>query len=396
MGEQKTKTPRDPGQGQLLQRGKNKWLIRVYDGRDGAGRRRYINETVHGTSKAANARLVEILNGKNHGTYVRPTKGTLREHIDKWLETCAKQRVSPKTFDGYTWQLAQIPKSLGDRRLSSIRGEDVQQFYSELLEREFSPKTIRHIHTALSGALSKAVEWRLIHRNPCDTAELPRLEHREMQSLSAEEAARFLAAAKDDKLGVVFAFALFTGARPAEVFALKWSDIDFARATATIQRTLQWRKKRKDSQTHQPKENASSWYFDKPKTKRSRRTVPLPAGLVQQLREHRSTQAEALLKIGIRSELVFATSEGTPLHWQNVTKRHFKPVLERAGLPASFRLYDLRHSCATLLLQDGLNPKIVSERLGHASIVLTLDTYSHVLPDMQSEAAESLQRRFYG
>jgi integrase len=176
---------------------------------------------------------------------------------------------------------------------------------------------------------------------------------------------------------------------------LKWSDVDFERATATIQRTLQWRKKRKDSQAAKEKSD-SSWYFDKPKTKRSRRTVPLPAGLVQQLREHRATQAEALLKIGVRSELVFANSEGTPLHWQNVTKRHFKPVLEKAGLPASFRLYDLRHSCATLLLQDGLNPKIVSERLGHASIVLTLDTYSHVLPDMQSEAAESLQRRFYG
>lgn len=280
----------------------------------------------------------------------------------------------------------QIPKPLGDRKLISLRGEDIQQFYGELCERQLSPKTIRHIHTALSSALSKAAEWRLIHRNPCDTAELPRLEHREMQSLTADEAARLLAAAHNDKLGVVFAFSLFTGARPAEVFALKWSDIDFDRGTVTIQRTLQWRHKNQ----------GGGWYFDQPKTKRSRRTVPLPSGLVKQLREHRACQAEALLKIGIRTELLFANSEGTPLHWQNVIKRHFKKVLQQAGLPASFRLYDLRHSCATLLLQDGLNPKIVSERLGHASIVLTLDTYSHVLPDMQSEAAESLQRRFYG
>jgi integrase len=172
-----------------------------------------------------------------------------------------------------------------------------------------------------------------------------------------------------------------TGARPAELFALKWSDIDLR---ATIQRTLHWNQK------------GGGWYFDKPKTKRSRRTLPLPTGLVQELREHRANQAEALFKIGIRTELVFASVEGTPLHWQNVSKRHFKPVLQKAGLSATFRLYDLRHSCATLLLQDGLNPKIVSERLGHASIVLTLDTYSHVLPDMQSEAPESLQGRFYG
>lgn len=173
-----------------------------------------------------------------------------------------------------------------------------------------------------------------------------------------------------------------TGPRPAELFALKWSDIDFERATATIQRTLQWNQK------------GGGWYFDKAKTKRSRRTVPLPIGLVQELREHRASQAEALFKIGIRTELVFASVEGTPLHWQNVTKRHFKPVLQKAGLPRASASMTFA-TVARRLLQDDLNPKIVSERLGHASIVLTLDTYSHALPDMQSEAAESLQRRFY-
>jgi len=381
-------------QGQLIKRSETRWLIRVYDGRDAQGRRRYINERVNGTAKIAKARLVEVLNSQNQGTYVRPSKGTLREHIERWLETCAKPKVSPKTLEGYKWQLDQISTTLAARRLSSIRPEDVQQFYTELINRKLSPKTIRHIHTALSAVLNKAVEWRLLHKNPCDKAELPRQEHREMQSLSPDEAVRFLAAAKTDRLGVVFAFALFSGARPAEIFALKWSDIDFDRATATIQRTLQWRKKNKNPEAAD--DQIRSWYFDKPKTKLSRRCIPLPAGLVQQLKEHRARQAEGLLKIGVRSDLVFATLEGTPLHWQNVTKRHFKPVLEKAGLAATFRLYDLRHSCATLLLKDGLNPKIVSERLGHASIVLTLDTYSHVLPDMQSEEAESLQRRFYG
>ena len=118
--------------------------------------------------------------------------------------------------------------------------------------------------------------------------------------------------------------------------------------------------------------------------------------MVQQLKEHRATQAESLLKLGIRSDIVFATSEGGPIYRRNLLKRHFKPLLKAAKLPDSLTLYCLRHSCATLLLQAGVHPKIVSERLGHASIVLTLDTYSHVLPTMQDEATTQIQRMLYG
>lgn len=116
--------------------------------------------------------------------------------------------------------------------------------------------------------------------------------------------------------------------------------------------------------------------------------------MVQELKEHRATQAESLLQLGIRSDIVFATSEGGPIYRRNLLKRHFKPLLKAAKLPDDLTLYCLRHSCATLLLQAGVHPKIVSERLGHASIVLTLDTYSHVLPTMQDEATTQISECF--
>jgi integrase len=174
--------------------------------------------------------------------------------------------------------------------------------------------------------------------------------------------------------------------RPEEYLALKWSDVDLQAGNATVQRTLVWRK-------------GGGWYFGEPKTSRSRRTIPLPRTLVNDLADHRRKQGKSRLKKGLdykNNDLVFATSEGTPILLRNLVRRHFLAVLTRAKLSTSLRLYDLRHSCATLLLSAGENPKVVSERLGHASIVLTLDTYSHVLPSMQQAATEKLERILYG
>jgi len=368
--------------GQLRPKGKNKWLLRVFDCRDSNGQRHYIYETFHGGKKAAEKRLIAIANSKNQGTYVKQSKDTLREYLDQWLESSAL-RVSPKTHEGYKWQLAQIPDSVANRRLSGIRDSDIQKLYNDLSRKGFSPKTVRHIHAALRAALQKATVTRLIPFNPCDTSDLPRLEHREMQTLTADKAKGLIAAARNDKLGIVFIFNLLTGCRPSETFALKWSDFDFDRNLVHVQRTLHW-------------DHGGGYHFDKPKTKKSNRFVPLPGGLVQDLKSHRATQAEALLKLGVRSELAFTSETGGPLHWQNVIKRHFKKVLQEAELPSDFRFYSLRHSSATQLLRDGVSPKIVSARLGHGSVAFTLDVYVDDQADMQNEAVERQQKRFYG
>ena len=253
-------------------------------------------------------------------------------------------------------------------------------------EKELSARTVRMTHAVLSSAMKQAVRWHMLQRNPCEFVDLPRMARKEMQALSPEEASRFLEAAREDKLGIVLSFALATGMRPEEYLALKWSDLDIHAGTATVRRTLIWRK-------------GGGWYFGEPKTSRSRRTIPIPRSLVGELADHRRKQAESRLKKGAdyqNNDLVFASGEGTPILLRNLVRRHFQPLLTRAELSPSLRLYDLRHSCATLLLSAGENPKVVSERLGHASIVLTLDTYSHVLPSMQQAATEKLERILYG
>ena len=287
--------------------------------------------------------------------------------------------------------------------MSDLHPLDIQKLYNDMQDRGLSARTVRYVHAVLSSALKQAVKWHMLSRNCCDAVESPRVTRREMQALSPEQANRFLGAAAESDHGIVFSFALATGMRPEEYLALKWSDIDLEKGTATIRRTLVWRK-------------GGGWYFGEPKTSRSRRTVPLPASLVRSLLTHRRTQGETRLRLGQKyhnHELVFAAHEGTPHHLRNLTQRHFRPILAKAGTAKegeeqsavtglwpdklkTLRLYDLRHSCATLLLAAGENPKVVSERLGHARIVLTLDIYSHVLPSMQQAATEKLERILFG
>jgi integrase len=363
--------------GQIIKRGDNVWLVRIYLGRDGDGKRQYQNQTIHGVKKDAQKWLNDALRKQDLGIPTFQTKVSLSEYLKTWLKDVAKPRVSETTFRGYEWQLNHvINEPIGKLRLSQVRAEDIQKLYSTI-----TPSSARHVHAPLRSALSSGVKWHLIHSNPCDAVELPRHKAREMQPLTREESSRLMAV--ENRHRVLFAFLLTTGARPSEAFGLKWADVDFETGHVTIQRTLQWHK-------------GGGWYLEETKTKTSRRSVPLPASMLRQIREHRAVQSEALLKLGIRTDLVFATSEGTPILRRNLVRRHFKPALLKIGLPDSVSLYDLRHTCATLLLQAGIHPKVVAERLGHSSTTLTLDVYSHVAPGMQSDAAAQLERMLYG
>jgi integrase len=221
----------------------------------------------------------------------------------------------------------------------------------------------------------------MLARNPCESVELPRKAGKEMQSLTPAEASSFLKEAASDRWFALFVLALATGLRPSEYFGLKWSILILKRGFITVQRSLIWRSCK-----------SGDWYFGEPKTPRSRRR--LPASVVRALSTHRRQQAEERLKAGSiyqNLDLAFATSEGQPLIRLNVVQKHFKPILKRAKLSETLRLYDLRHTCATLLLSANENPKVVSERLGHSSIILTMDVYSHVLPDMQQGASDKLE-----
>jgi|SRR5262245_26722095 len=204
-------------------------------------------------------------------------------------------------------------------------------------------------------------------------------------SFGESQAAEFQKALNGDPQRTTLLFALATGMRPEEYMALQWKDVDLKQGTAIVRRVL-------------IRTKGGGWYFNEPKTPKSRRTITLPPSLVRELIEHRRAQNEARLKAGEHwqnYDLVFCTEAGTPLQINNFTARHFKPALVRAKLEASIRLYDLRHTHATLLLLAGEHPKVVSERLGHSSVTLTLDTYSHVLPNMQMSASEKLEKLLF-
>jgi integrase len=365
--------------GQIIKRGPRTWLVRMYLGRGADGKEKYQNQTIKGAKKDAQTWLTDALRKKDLGIPTLQSKVSLGDFIDEWLKTIAKPRVSEQTFRGYESHLKHAKNGLGKIRLTMLRAQDIQKLYSTL-----TPSVAKHVNAPLSSALSQAVRWHLIHANPCDAVDLPRHKAEEIQALTREEAGRLMAV--ENRYRVLFAFLLDAGCRPSEAFGLKWSDLDFESGRVTIQRTLQWHSKQR----------GGGPFFEETKTKTSRRSVPLATGTLRQLKEHRSTQAEALLRLGIRTDLVFSTVEGGPLMRRNLVRRHFKPALKAAKLPETFTLYCLRHSCATLLLQAGVNPKVVSERLGHAGIRITLDVYSHCLPTMQEEATAHIERMLYG
>lgn len=385
--------------GQIIKRGDKTWVVRIFTGRDANGKRSYQNKTIKGNKKDAEAYLSKTLTAISTGMFVDTSPLTVDEYLDRWLQTAAKPRLRAHTFVHYAELLTRyVRPAIGKKRLSDVRPLDIQALYSHMtapkLKKEDEPqpgvtyglglsaRSVRYTHAVLSSALKQAVKWLMLSQNPAASVDLPRATRKEMKALTPDEAGRFLTAASEDRLSVLFSLAITTGMRPEEYLALQWKDIDLEKGIATVQRALVWNRK------------GGGWTFTAPKTARSRRAIPIPASVVRALISHKRRQAEARLKVGAdyqNYELVFATREGTPIIPRNLLSRHFKPILKRAKLSDSIRLYDLRHTCATLLLSANEHPKIVSERLGHASITLTLDTYSHVLPSMQQAASEKLE-----
>lgn len=369
--------------GQLIPKGNNKWLVRIYLGIDAEGKRDYYSKTVHGNKKEAQAYLNKLLLQKDTGTFVKPNKLFVKDLLYQWLNSAVKQRVRENTFQSYTFMVEKyIDPYLGKYQLSQLTPVHIQEHYANLLDKGLSPRTIRYAHTLLKNAFEQAIEWDMLLNNPASKVTLPRQNKQEMKVLSSTEVDKFINALVYSKWKALFSLLLTSGMRPSEALGLKWEDINFDTSRVTICRALL--------------RLQNGWRLEEPKTRQSRRTIPIPAGTMKDLKEHQEIQLEHIKKaITYNNQgFVFAGETGEPLNERNLVKRHFKPILEKEGLP-NIRLYDLRHTCATLLLSQGVNPKIVSERLGHASTTLTMDIYSHVLPDMQKEASEKLQDIIY-
>ncbi len=372
--------------GQITKRGENTWYVRIFLGRDAKGKRKYFNKTIHGTKKDAQKYLTAKTREKDLGVFVEPASIPLNDFLDRWLSEIAQNKLRARTFDNYESLLnCHVRKILGAKRLSDIQAYEIQKLYNDMKKANYSPKTIRHVHNVLSPVFKQAMKWKMLIQNPCDICELPRMEKPEMMYFTPEETTKFLDAAKDDKFYAVFLLAIETGMRPEEYLGLQWKDVDFENGAISVRRALVVKK-------------GGGFIFTEPKTKKSRRSIPISKSAINALKNYRRNQLEEKLKLGADYEnydLVFASEIGTPLLHGNLLRRHFKPIRDKAGLP-KIRLYDLRHTTATLLLSAGENPKVVSERLGHASIVLTLDTYSHVLPTMQKTATDKIEKLMFG
>lgn len=371
--------------GQLIKRGENTWLVR-HEKRHADGTRKSYSKTFKGDKKDAQKVLNEMLRNSDLGLLGNSNRQTVNEFLDFWLSSIAKPRLQYRTYKDYTDLLVRyVRPSLGNTKLCDLKAIHIQQLYSEMQAKGLSARTVRYAHAVLSSSLRSAVELDILTRNVAKLVQLPKQLQKEMDVLSKEEAIDFLHALEGERYGTMFSFAIATGMRPEEYFGLQWKDIDFERGTATVQRAVvRFRK-------------GGGWQFSQPKTSKSRRTIPLPTETVDQLRKHRKAQLEERMSMGSiwnDYDLVFTSEIGTPLNPPNVT-RAFKKLLTKAKIRSSIRLYDLRHTTATLLLQAGVNPKVVSERLGHSTISLTLDVYSHVLPTMQEDATAQLQEMIF-
>ncbi len=242
-----------------------------------------------------------------------------------------------------------------------------------------SSATVRYAHSVLRRALKQAVVRGLVPRNVAEGASLPRVGRKEAQAFTPGEVRRLLRAARDDRLEALYVVAVTCGCRQAELLGLRWDDVDLVAGRLTVRRQVQ-------------RSRDGSGMITGPTKNKKSRTIRLGIVAVDALKAHRERQAEEVASakgLWKDPDLVFTSTIGTLLDPSNVVDRSFKPLLKRAGLP-NIRFHDLRHACATLLFSEGVPAKVVQEVLGHSSVSVTMDVYSHVLPDMQEKAAAAM------
>ncbi len=340
----------------------------------GGGKRKYYYGRTRGEVQA---KLASAAAGLNSGlTPPASERLTVGQFLTGWLSDTVKPSVRPSTFRGYESKVrTHILPGLGKQPLVKLTPQRLEAFFNHKRMAGLSPQTVQHLRAILRAALSDAVKWGLVQRNVAALVDGPRVPHHHIQPLSPDEARRLLEVVAPHRLGALFSVALAVGLRQGEALGLRWEDVDLDAGTLTVRKTLQ--------------RIEGEFELVEPKTVRSRRTIALPSAAVDALRRHRARQVEERLKAGSMWKndwgLVFTTATGRPLQGTNVT-RTFQQVLAKAGLRRQ-RFHDLRHSCASLLLAQGVHPRVVMETLGHSQIGLTMNTYSHVLPPLQREAA---------
>ncbi len=368
--------------GHIRARGRNTWAIKYDIGRDPkTGKRRSKWVTVHGSKRDAQRELRRLLHELDTGTQVEPSRLTVGEFLERWLADYAQHNVSAKTNERYGEIVRKhLVPALGAHQLTKLTPLHVQQYYSEALKRgrldgkgPLSAQTVKHFHRLLSQALKHAVRWQLLARNVCEAVDPPSPIRRKVPALPATELATLLRRFDGTRLDMPVFLAATTGLRRGEILGLHWPEVDLDGGTLAVVQSLEQTK--------------AGLRLKPPKNDRSR-CVALPGITVEALRNHRVSQMQERMKLGLgRNDdgLVFTRLDGEPVNPRNFSKE-FTRIAATAGV-TRISFHGLRHSHISHLLREGIHPKVASERAGHASVAITMDIYSHVMPGMQEDAA---------
>jgi integrase len=379
-GQRKGK-PRRRGSGSVFRRperkGGKEWVAQIIL-ENGKTRQRYFY-----TQAEADEALNEMLYEQRHGTLTTGPKQKLKDFLEQWFEEVHSPTLRLSSRLRYRGVLNNhILPALGHISLQGLTAQKVQAFYASKLKEGLSTSSLHTFHKVLHGALNTAVRWNLVSRNVCDAVSLPGETSRRVVPLTPEQAQRLLAVVKGHNLEALIALTLTTGMRHGELTGLQWSDIDFDEGSLSVRRTVNYLGRYK-------------YVENEPKTEQSRRKIMLSSFVLQLLKEHRVRQKESRLKAGTSWQdcnLVFCNRRGGFLY-PNVLLRQFHKLLDEASLPR-MRLHDLRHSAATILMAMKVPIKVIQELLGHSSVNITLSVYGHVLPSMQDEAVDEMERLF--
>ena len=361
--------------GHIKQRSKGSWSIVLDLGRDpSTGKRKQQWVTVRGTKKEAESKLAELQHQLNSGGYIKPSKETFGAFLQRWLDDYISLHIRPTTLEAYWQRGKHLINGLGHIPLSELRPHHIHRYYREK-GKTLAPATLSKHHNLLRASLAQAVEWRTLTINVAEAVKPPQIRRKEMMALTGSEVHRLLEACEGKPWHPIFHTLTWTGLRRSELLGLRWRDVDLLMATLKVAQTLQ-------------RLNTGDFIFQEPKTSAGWRTIALSPASCLELRNHREKQERDAETLGIPltgDTLVFSHPDGSPRVPSTLTLA-FRRLTKRVGLEG-VRLHDLRHTMASLYLQQGVSAKTVAERLGHASVVITLDLYSHCLPGVQEAAA---------
>lgn len=369
--------------GHIRERSPGRWAIvlDVPDPQTGQRRRKW--HSFQGNKRAAQVECARLIAELDGGQYIEPAKTTVREYFERWLKH-EKANVSPKTHSRYEELLMKnVAPVLGSVTLNKLTASKIDAAWSQLLESGrrngkggLSPRTVHHCRRVMLTAMEQAVKWDLLKKNPVSITRPPKVERAKMEAYGAAQTGEMLSALKDTRMHIPALLAALCGLRRGEILALRWHHIDFVSAVMAVRESAE--------------QVGTEVRYKTPKSGKAR-TVALSSSVIEELRRHRVAQAEEQLKLGIRPDadaFVVAQIDGKPIKPNSLTHEWTRQIAKTA-LP-QIRFHDLRHSHATQLLAAGVHPKIASERLGHSTIGITLDLYSHVMPGMQANAAEQV------